>query len=173
MFRQLSVRRALPLTLNGLAAAALPLGELEQAEEYLEESLLISRELDNVGDEAVALQLLGELASARGHAAEAARHFQQALAIVHETGAAPTALETILGVARLYLAGEDQRRNQVTALLALVSSHPASAQYTRDRAAGMLESLPADPKRSAPDAETLPDLWQTVGELIQTFPNEV
>jgi predicted ATPase/DNA-binding SARP family transcriptional activator len=137
MYRETGVRSASPLTLNGLAAVALAQGEAHKANAYLRESLDIASELDNVGDQAVARHLLGNLAATESRWQEADDHYRQALLISHHTGALPLTLEIFVGVATLDLIRPAPKPERATGLLALVQAHPAATQETREKAAAL------------------------------------
>jgi hypothetical protein len=99
---------------------------------------------------------------------KASKCFLQALETAMAVEAAPLALLTLVGTARLLAAkGERERAAE---LLALVLHHPATWQWAKDRAAPLVAELEAklspDALAAAQERGRTRDLETTVAELL-------
>jgi tetratricopeptide (TPR) repeat protein len=135
----LDLERRIPL--GDIGAASLAIGDLEQAQEALEESLEISRRISDRTQETFGLYHLGWLSMHRRCPEAAVDAFQSGIAIAEEIGscAEPSALHSGLAEANR-LAGRplEARRHAQRALELARSSERTGDQYL---ASQILESL--------------------------------
>jgi predicted ATPase len=90
--------------LLSLGEAHLLAGRLEEAHALAERALALACQLQERGNEAYALRLLGEIAARREppESDQAAAHYRQALALAEELGMRPLAAHCHLGLGKLY-----------------------------------------------------------------------
>lgn len=143
LYREMGLVSQLPLCLNNLARLAYDQGAYRPAEQYLQESLTFCQQTDHSGELASTLRHLGHVACARGRDEfpQARQYFQQALEIVARTGAAPVALDVLVGWATLLFEGDPGDKAQAVELLTLAQAHPASEYETRQKTQRFLAEL--------------------------------
>jgi hypothetical protein len=104
---------------------------------------------------------------------EIQQYFRKALEIVTRTGAAPVALDVLLGWAMLLMGDEPGQAERVQAveLLTLVQYHSASQYETKEKAnrllAGWISALPLEVAKAAQFRGETFDLWETATELLE------
>ncbi|MBN1937529.1 MAG: hypothetical protein JW934_22920 [Anaerolineae bacterium] len=167
-------------TQQHLGDVALALGEQAQAERHHRQALaryeeaqaywMVERaEIGGCWGIPVSLQILGDMALARGSTGEARDRYRQAVRRGIDQPYPDLHLHLLLGPARL-LAREGQRE-QAVALAALAQHHPESIQETRDKAGLLLDALRAEMDANVFDAAQergrARDLDQTVRELLE------
>jgi tetratricopeptide (TPR) repeat protein len=175
LFKEIKYAGQLPLCLNNLAHLAYDQGAYGQAEQYLQESLAICQQTMHSGEMASALRYLGHVAVAVGDAdySEIQQYFRKALEIVTRTGAAPVALDVLLGWAMLLMGDEPGQAERVQAveLLTLVQYHSASQYETKEKTnrllAGWISALPLEVAKAAQFRGETFDLWETATELLE------
>jgi class 3 adenylate cyclase/Tfp pilus assembly protein PilF len=104
LYARAEARDFLPELYRHFAAAAFHVADYDQAADNARQALALARELAVRVEEATSLQLLGELALARGDAAGAAPLLAQALTMLEAAGQEYELARCRLAVARLYLA---------------------------------------------------------------------
>jgi predicted ATPase len=145
------------------------LGHYAEAARLAQEALSVSQRLAYPDLTARSLQVLGDATCELGDLRKARECFLQALETAATVEAAPLALLTLVGIARLLLAagGEMERASE---LLALVLHHPASWQWTKDRAAppiaGLEAELSPDVLAAAQERGRACELESSVAELL-------
>ena len=160
------VLRGQPAALNGLAQVAYLEGRLDEAQELLDESLGISEDLGNIGDQASTLRYLGHLCQHRHpeDPAQARKSYRSVLELTSEAGAAPIALDVLMGWAE---AGHDQGALE---LLELVRIDDRSEFETREKAkrlaAELVPTLPPVEVEAAVARGKELELWETAASLI-------
>ena len=117
---------------------ALAQGEQQKASDYLEETLNIAAQLNNFGDQATALSLMGNTLVTESQCQEAGEQFRRALKIAQEIGALPLTLEIFTGIAALELFSPKPNHGQAGELLGLVQVHTAATRETHEKAERMI-----------------------------------
>ncbi len=172
LFKEMGHVSQLPLCLNNLGHLAYAQGAYQKAEQYLQESLAICQKIKHSGQMASTLRYLGHVAVSRDQCPEARQYFGHALEIVIRTGAAPVALDVLVGWATLLMANEPTNTERVQAieLLNLVQHHPAGEYETKEKAGRLLaEWTPALPPEMVTSAQTRGrtlDVWATASALL-------
>jgi predicted ATPase/DNA-binding SARP family transcriptional activator len=143
-------------------------GQCAEAARLAQEALSVSQELAYPDLMARSFQVLGDATYGQGDLPKASKCFLQALETAMAVEAAPLALLTLVGTARLLAAkGERERAAE---LLALVLHHPATWQWAKDRAAPLVAELEAklspDALAAAQERGRTRDLETTVAELL-------
>lgn len=148
--RALGDRWSMALCLNQLGVVNFLTGEAAWAEakQLHQESLVLAKELGEKYIVVVSLNHLGRVQYALGEGQEAAQTFLTALRMAIESRAAPVALDILIGLATPIVHPEVSvtgvvlnLKEQAVEWLALVLSHPASRQDTKDRAGRLLAEL--------------------------------
>ncbi|MBE7468341.1 MAG: tetratricopeptide repeat protein [Anaerolineales bacterium] len=148
--RALGDRWSMALCLNQLGVVTFLTGKdfWAEAKQLHQESLAISKELGEKYFSAISLNHLGRVHYALGEGQEATQSFMTALRMAIESRAAPVALDILIGLATPIVHPEVgvtgvalNLKEQAIEWLALVLSHPASRQDTKDRAARLLAEL--------------------------------
>ncbi len=132
------------------------LGQYAEAARMAQEALSVSKKLDYPDALARSFEVLGDATYGLGDFRKAREYYLRALETALTVWAAPLALLTLVGMARLLVAeGEKERTSE---LLALVLHHPASWQWAKDRAAPLVAEL---------EAELPPGVWAVAWERGQ------
>jgi predicted ATPase/DNA-binding SARP family transcriptional activator len=144
------------------------LGQCAEAARLAQEALSVSQELAYPDLIARSFQVLGDATYGLGDLQKGRQCFLQALETSMALRAAPLALLTLVGIARLLLAeGEPETASE---LLALVLHHPASWQWAKDRAAPLIAELKAqlspDALAAAQERGRARGLEATVADLV-------
>jgi tetratricopeptide (TPR) repeat protein len=126
-------------SLNGLGAVALATGEYLEANHHFTTARLACEDALRYREQAIALNGLGETACMTGDYDKSRNHFMAALHILRSISAAPVALASLVGLARL-MATLDSPEKSVE-LLALVIHHPAATRVSREKAESLLAEL--------------------------------
>lgn len=112
---------------GNLGMLSTELGNLDQAQIYLDEALLAYRRQNNIIGEAHALTNLGHLAYQQSKIQEADSYYRRAIRLTQQSGDTPTALEDLAGLARIQEYPCDALR-----LCALVMTNSASMDEALD-----------------------------------------
>jgi tetratricopeptide (TPR) repeat protein len=106
-----------------LGEAQVLAGRMEEAQALTERALALSRKLQERGNQAYALRLLGDIATRRDlpDIEQAETHYRQALALVNELGMRPLQAHCHRGLGTLYAAigQQEQARTELSAAIAL------------------------------------------------------
>ena len=137
--RAIHSRWGIAFGLNALGTIAAALGREDEATAYAQESLDLYTTIEDLDGIGVASSTLGALAFARRDDTAAAEHFHVALRMTLATGAVPKTLEALVGMAMLR--ARQGQVEQAVAWLVLARQHPASSDWNRERAAGLLAEL--------------------------------
>ncbi len=154
------------LSLLHISLIALDKGRLNQAEQYLQDALVIWQELENDVLNCRALLNLGDVTAQVGEAraADARSYYRQALQLATQHGLAPMGLQAILGVAPLLVRSGEI--HQALRLLILTEQHPASSYLVQKATQTLLGSFAKD-EVTAVRRETIGLDWiETAEELI-------
>jgi predicted ATPase/DNA-binding SARP family transcriptional activator len=141
MFRATGERYGMAYALSYQGNVVGLLGDYSRARGLLDESLALYREIGSQEGIATTLGYLGEVACASGSLSQAREYFCEALRIAIESESRPAALLNVVGMAELLI--RQGRAEQAAELLAHPLSHPASDNYTRDRASRLRVDLEA------------------------------
>ena len=137
--------------LSNAGFVAMKLGEYENAQDMLERSLSIKRDLGQQIGIANTLTNLGELACEMGELDEAEKYLRDAMRITMQAKALPLAVELLASFASLYV--KKGKPVEAVELLALADAHPAGKHETKTRVTELLSTLktelPDDGFRSA------------------------
>jgi predicted ATPase/DNA-binding SARP family transcriptional activator len=143
-----------------------------EAARMAQAGLSVSKEFDYPDAMARSFQILGDAAYGLGDLRKARECFLQALETAVTVRAAPVAVLTLVGTARLLAAEGEQE--EAAELLALVLHHSASWQWAKDRAAPLAAELEAelspDTLAAAQERGRARDLETTVAELLAAQP---
>jgi predicted ATPase len=168
IYREIANPRGIAEVLGDLGEVANVLGEHTEAIQFAQEGLTLLKKLDLRYAVAWSFRVLGNAACGLRDFQGARRYFQQALEIIMTDRLTAEALYTLAGVAVL-LAAEGDREGGLE-LLGLVLHHPASAQWTRDRAETLLADveaeLPPEVVAAAQERGRARGLEATVAELL-------
>jgi predicted ATPase/predicted Ser/Thr protein kinase len=144
------------------------LGEYAEAIQLAQESLALSKRLDNQRGIAWCFRVLGNAVCGLGDFPGARRYFHQALETDISVQGIPFGLLALVAIAAL-LAAEGEKERALE-LLALATRHPASLQWTKDRAAPLVTELetelPPDVVAAAQERGRARDLEATAAELL-------
>jgi predicted ATPase/DNA-binding SARP family transcriptional activator len=166
--RDTGVLGATVVALSVLGEVANLLGKYAKAVQLGQESLTLSERLNHRHGVAESCRVLGNTTCALRDFQGARGYFQQALEICTADRLIAHGLYTLVGVAAL-LAGEDDGEGALE-LLGLILRHPASAQWTKDRAATLLaeleNELPPDIVAAALERGRARDLDATLADLL-------
>jgi len=160
--------------LQNLGAAAWEAGDYRAAESHLEEAVRICREMGFRRLLVYCLNALGNVFVARGELGRGDEACLGALAIAADIGEAPLTLEVLLGVARLRRA--EGRHAQAGELAALLVAHPATDQFARNSAAGIVSELAGPGDARVPEASArgeVAELGRVVATLLDPAPDAV
>jgi tetratricopeptide (TPR) repeat protein len=168
IYREIANPRGIAEVLGDLGEVANVLTEHAEANQFAQESLTLLKKLDLRYAVAWSFRVLGNAACGLRDFQGSRRYFQQALEIVMTDRLIADALYTLAGVAAL-LAAEGERKRALE-LLGLTLYHPASAQWTRDRAVTLLANLeaglPPEAVAAAKECGRAQDLEATVAGLL-------
>ncbi|GIV98517.1 MAG: hypothetical protein KatS3mg057_3174 [Herpetosiphonaceae bacterium] len=128
--------------LTNLAVASFMLSDAEVSERYLQEALALFESTGYRMGLQLCLFYLGTLACEPGDYATSTEHFDRALKVAVDIQAIPEVLSILIGIAdRLVRQGATEEAIQ---LAAVVLSHPASYQLTKQGAENLLAQLRAE-----------------------------
>ncbi len=130
--RQINDRSGIASCLNNLGVVKRDQGNAQAAEKFFLESLAIKRDIGDEPGIANTLNNLGNAASDTGQWESAWDYYREALKILSRIKAVPILLDSILGVARLYLARD--RRAEGLVLAAFVAAYPSARDSFKKRA---------------------------------------
>ncbi len=146
--REVGEGRGIALCLDNLGRLAYDKQAFAEAAGLHEESVAGFKKSGNQLGTASALCHWGTALGAKGreYDQDAREKLLEALNIAAKIGAAPVALDVLLGLATLTAArgAEETKREQTPATLVLVLHHPASAYETKENARHLLAELTAD-----------------------------
>lgn len=128
--------------LGDLGEIANVVGEYAEAIPLAQESLALSKEIDERFTIAWSFRVLGNATCGLGDSQGAKGYFHQVLETVVTVRLISLAPLTLVGIATL-LAAEGEKERALE-LLALVLHHPVSWQWTKDRAAPLVAELEAE-----------------------------
>jgi len=167
--RELGDRRGMATSLNTLGDIAIVIKAYPAAKHYCLESLAIRRELGDRRGIASALNTLGLIAWELENYGEAGRHFREALREAITIGALPLCLEILVGLSRGLM--KDERFEQVSELLALITIHPASSIDSREKASALLNEVikarPSEAIGQAYDRGATKTLQTLIEEILE------
>lgn len=149
-----------------IGSLALDRARLSQAEQYLQDALAITQEIENETMTAEILQSLGHVMAAIGEprAVEARAYFRQALQLAVKHGLAPTGLKAMQGLVPLLVrSGEIHRALR---LLILTEQHPAASYQTKKSTQELLKTFPEDEVTAVRRESISLDWVETAGKLI-------
>jgi tetratricopeptide (TPR) repeat protein len=121
-----------------LGLVTLAEGRFIEAESHFEKSLEIFGEYFKGWDIATTLIYLGEAKARSGNQSEAKRHLLDALRLARDIHSRPLMLDAVTALSALEKCLQPER---VADWLALVISHPAATQDTRDRACRIVSEI--------------------------------
>ena len=121
---------------RGLGQIALAQGELELAEQLLQDSLKSSRDDYFTWGTAYALCCLGQVSTAQGQLDRAKQYYQEAAALLAQWGEQGVAMELAVGIAELFL--NTDRPAQAVALTTFTLNYQGTWHETRERASDLL-----------------------------------
>jgi len=166
--RDTGIPGATVVALSVLGEVANLLGKYAKAVQLGQESLTLSKRLNNRHLVAESCRVLGNATCALRDFQGARGYFQQALELFAADRLIADALYTLVGVAAL-LAGENDGEGALE-LLGFSLHHPASAQWTKDRANALLgelePGLPPAIAAAALERGQARDLDASVAELL-------
>src|SRR5216117_691182 len=122
-------KESISRTYGNIAVILIKQGDLSGAKRMYEQSLAISREIDNKGLAAQALHNLGTVLSAQGNLAEARKSHEEALAIRNQIGEKTQGAESRLRLAALSLEEEHPAEAEVLA-------HEAAEEFGKNKLNG-------------------------------------
>lgn len=172
--REVGEGRGIALCLDNLGRLAYDRQSFAEAAELYEESVAGFKKSGNQLGTASALCHWGTAIGAMGreYDQDAREKLLEALIIAAKIGAAPVALDVLLGLATLTAAkgSEETEREERAAMLVLVLHHPASAYETKENARLLLAELtaelsPAAAARAQERGKTN-DLSDVIAELL-------
>ncbi|MFO7536762.1 MAG: BTAD domain-containing putative transcriptional regulator [Chloroflexota bacterium] len=168
IFRETGARLGVAAALNNLGDLAHLSGEPKAAQSCYGESLAIRRQAGDRLGEGLVCHNLGRAALALGDRPLAAAYLKAALTIAADIDSKLLLLQVLVGVAHYLAQGSERAR--AADILALVGSHPASNQQTREEALVLRERLagerPLGAAAAGAGSEASPDLSQMVGDLL-------
>jgi tetratricopeptide (TPR) repeat protein len=163
-----------PLDFVDLGSISYRLGDHDKASKHYQNDLEISREKGWRRKTANALNGLGRVSLEKGNDLEARTHFHEALEISLEIGALPLVLETLVGVAELFV--RDDQLEHAVEILYLCVHHSATHAAVRMRAEKLLNDLkaklPQDEFVSAQQRGIASDLESVVTALLTKLSRE-
>ena len=144
---------------------ALDRGRLNQAEQYLQDALVIWQDVENEVLIAQTLQGLGDISVHVGEqrAADARAYYRQALQLAVKNNLAPTALKSVLGLVLLLTRSGEV--HQAIRLLILTEQHPAGSYQIKKATREFLKSFPDD-EVTAVRRETISLDWIETAEAL-------
>jgi predicted ATPase len=167
--RELGDRRGMATSLNTLGDIAIMIKAYPAARHYCMESLAIRNELGDRRGIASALNTLGLIAWELEDYKEAGRYFREALGEAIVIGALPLCLEILVGLSRSLV--KDERFEQASELLALITIHPASSIDTKEKASALLNEVikarPSEAIGQAYDRGTAKSLDELIKEILE------
>lgn len=141
--QQAQTPRRIASALHLLAMLAYDRQEYSQAEQMQQQALERFREIKHAPREAMAICQLGHIALATQRADAAQRYYIQALQLARQYVLAPTALDCMVGIARLSLLVGDSAYAE--RLLDFILQHPAATYETLQQAKTLRDRLTALP----------------------------
>jgi len=115
-----------------LGSVSLAEGQYAVAQTHFQKSLDLFGEYTEGWDVALSLYYLGEVALREGNRTDSRKNFLEALQISHDANSIPIAVDSLLGLAQVYL--QDGELERVLELLHHIVHHPSSSQETKDHA---------------------------------------
>ena len=149
---------------RNLGLAALAQGNPVEAQSLIHKSLELFTEYTTGWDIVLSLTYLGEATAAAGDPLEARRIYLEALHLAMQAQATLLALEALTGLA--HLQARNGAAEQALEISLYVSSHPASAQQTKDRARKLRAQLEAQLTPQQIEAIQARAQARTMDELI-------
>ena len=142
LYQEIGVLAGRAMVLGDLSEVANVLGEYAKATQLAQESLAMDEKLGYPVEKAWAFRVLGNAACGRRDFQGARGYLRQALEATMSVRAIAPALLTVVGIAALLMS--EGKRERALELLALVLSHRATWQWTKDRAAPLVAKLEAE-----------------------------
>jgi predicted ATPase/DNA-binding CsgD family transcriptional regulator/Tfp pilus assembly protein PilF len=168
-------RALLPLVQAGLGDVALRSGDLTDAWQLYAESLAYDRQGGYRLGVADNLAALGMVSLAQGNHAQSRQYFLESLREGMTIQAPPTILNTMMGIAELFM--RQGNLAQAVRLAALVSKHPASRAEDKDRAGLVLiqseEEWPAADLDLAVQQSATADLNTVAAQLVEQLASHI
>jgi class 3 adenylate cyclase/tetratricopeptide (TPR) repeat protein len=166
---ELGDRRGAGLAINGLGEAARMQGDYATAREHYQEASAIFHEIGDPTWEAIVLGNLGHTALAQHDDAAAQGYYHRTLKLIVATGAIPSTLDALAGLAGvLARTGQPERAMQY---LGLALNHPGYESDTQPLVDAILAELEAQyPAQLIKDnlaRGARLDLAQTIAEILQ------
>jgi tetratricopeptide (TPR) repeat protein len=169
--RELGALHAIAFSCGTLGEAHYSLGNYSEAKQLYEEALSTLEELGALKGIVFAWKDLGYACTALEEFQEAATWFAKALSTAWDIEALPLVLDTLAGIADLWLKTEDGKKDHARELLGLVIHHQACKVETLEKAHAILsndhgEPLP-DEIKAAPHVGKDRNLEQVIAEILE------
>gem|GEM_PF-955951 len=123
-FRDIEDRWGMAAVLNNLGFIALQQEQYPEAEQHFENSREMLQAIGDRASVANTVNNLGHVAKGRQDYPKALMYYRQSLRDALELGADPIALESLVGIASVYV--QDHRDSDAQELLRLATRHPAT-----------------------------------------------
>jgi tetratricopeptide (TPR) repeat protein len=172
LFHEIGDQFHIAWALGDLGRVTMALGEFEQARAHLQQSIVVSVEIDSPSTTAWHLALLGHVATAMRDRQEAKQHYRRALQITVDGQVPGVDLDVLTGWATLLAQGGNKA--QALEFVALALHHPpvsvawwTDVENREKRLVAQLQAeLPPDVFAAAQERGRARDLDQTVKELL-------